>query len=112
METAIVDAISGVEVIGLLALAAANFALSVTAALARGVFSFRKVANFIPTRLAPMVGYCVIAALANLMQGWAAVAVATYAGLVTLYGAGILAALRSLTGLRLPDSLTEKDRGK
>lgn len=110
MENAIVAAISGPEIIALLALIAANLILSIVAALAKGVFTFRKLADFIPTRVMPLFGYLVVAALADIVDGWDAVAIAIYAGLAALYTAGILAGLKSLTGLKIPDVISEKDR--
>lgn len=110
MELNIIEAVTGPEVIALLALLAANWVLSIVAALAKGVFTFARVADFITTRLLPLVAYLVVAALADFVSGWEAVVVATYAGLVALYSTGILRALKSLTGLKLPAIISEKDK--
>jgi hypothetical protein len=110
VERSIIEAVTGTDVTVLVALLAANLVLSVLASLVKGTFTLRKVADFIPNRLVPLVGYLVIASLADLVGGWAAVAAATYAGLVALYSAGILAAIKSITGMKLPDVITEKDK--
>ena len=109
MEQILMQALTGPAMIALVALLAANLCLSVVAAIAKRVFTFRKLSDFVPRRVLPLVGYIIVAALAEVVDGWNAVAIATYAGLVALYATGILAALRSL-GLKLPDVVTEKEK--
>lgn len=109
MEAFILNAVSGPEVIALVALLAANLILSILAALQKGTFSFRNLADFVPNRVVPLIAYFVVAALADFAGGYQAVAVAVYAGLVALYSTGVLKALKSM-GLKLPDVTTEKDR--
>lgn len=94
--------------IALVALMVANILLSVIAALAKGTFTFRNLGDFVPKRLLPLIGYFIVAPLAGFVDDMAAVAIAMYAGLVTLYTTGILAAIKSLTGLKIPNVLSDK----
>ncbi len=102
------DLVSGPEVIALVALMAANVILSIIAAIKNREFSFRNLGDFIPNRLMPMLAYLVLALLAACVPEWTAAAVAVYAGLVAMYGAGIAAAVKSITGIAIPDSFTER----
>ncbi len=104
----IIDVITGAEVIALVALMATNVILSIIAALSKGVFTFRKVGDFVSTRVVPLIAYMIVAMLAQAIGEWTAVVIAVYAGLVALYSAGILAALKSLTGLNIPNIFSEK----
>ena len=110
ITAAIMEIITGPEMIALIALMAANIALSIIAAISKGVFSFRNVGDFIPNRVVPLIGYVIVAMLAQVVGEWTAVVIGVYAGLVALYSAGILAALKSLTGLNLPDLFSEKKK--
>ena len=110
MEQSIINAVTGPAVIALVSLLVANVILSILAALKNGTFTFRKLGDFGSTRVLPLVGYFVVAALADMVEGWDAMRIAVYAGLISLYSAGMLAALKSLTGLKLPDIITEKEK--
>lgn len=105
---AIINALTGGDVIGLVALMAANIILSIVAAIKKGVFSFRNLGDFVPKRLMPFIAYLVIAALASVSDQYVAAQVAVYAVLVALYGAGIAAAVKSLTGISIPNIFSEK----
>ncbi len=104
----IIELVTGPEVIALVALMAANVILSVVAAIKNHEFSFRNLGDFIPNRLMPLLAYLVLAALARYVPAWAAAAVTVYAGLIAMYGAGIAAAVKSITGIDIPDSFTER----
>ena len=106
--TIMIDAVSGAEVIALLALCAANVILSIIAAVCKNEFSFRNLGDFIPKRVMPLIVYLVLASLARFTDGWGAAVIAVYAGLVALYGAGIAAAVKSLTGIKIPNIFSEK----
>ena len=106
----ILEVITGAEVVALVALMAANIALSIIAAVSKGVFTFRKVGDFVSTRIVPLIAYVIVAMLAQAIGGeWTAVVITVYAGLVALYSTGILAALKSLTGLNIPSIFSEKE---
>jgi len=104
----IVEVITGPEIIALVALMAANVILSIMAAIAKGEFSFRNLGDFVGTRVVPLIAYVVVATLAQVHQDWTPAALAVYAGLVALYGAGIAAAIKALTGVSIPNIFTEK----
>ncbi len=108
MDIIIIEVITGPEIIALVALMAVNVILSVSAAIARGEFSFRNLGDFVGTRVVPLIAYVVVALLAQVISDWTAAAIAVYAGLVALYGAGIAAAIKSLTGVSIPNIFTEK----
>ena len=112
MDTIIIEIISGPAIIALVALMAANVILSITAAISKGEFSFRSLGNFVGTRVVPLIVYIVVALLAQVLDNWTAVAMAVYAGLVALYGTGIAAAIKSLTGVNIPNIFTEKGEKK
>lgn len=76
--------------------------------LPKGEFSFRNLGDFVGTRVAPLIAYVVVALLAEVLDDWTPVALAVYAGLVALYGTGIAAAIKSLTGVSIPSIFTEK----
>jgi len=109
MDRIIIEAISGPEVIALVALMVANIVLALLAALKNGVFRLGNLADFIPKRLMPFFAYLIVVALAEFVKDYGAIAVVVYAGLVGLYSKGILAALKSLTGIQLPDIITKKN---
>lgn len=100
--------ITGPEIIALVSLMAANVALSIIAAIAKGEFSFRNLGDFVVTRVLPLITYVIVAMLASFIDSWTAVVIAVYAGLVALYGAGIIAAIKALTGVNIPKVFTEK----
>jgi len=104
----IIEVITGPEIIALVALMAVNVILSITAAIAKGEFSFRNLGDFVGTRVVPLIAYLVVALLAEALGDWTAAAIAVYAGLVALYGAGIAAAIKALTGVSIPNVFTEK----
>lgn len=104
----LIKAITGAEIIALGALMAANVILSIIVATIKGVFSFRNLGDFVGTRVMPLIAYVVVALLAEVDDGWTAAALAVYAGLVALYGSGIAAAIKSLTGVSIPNIFTEK----
>lgn len=104
----IMEVITGPEIIALVALMGCNIILSIIAAIAKGEFTFRNLGDFVGTRVMPLIAYMVVALLARVIDGWTPAAVAVYAGLVALYGAGIAAAVKSLTGVGIPDVFTEK----
>lgn len=104
----IMEVITGPEIIALIALMAVNVILSIIAAIAKGEFSFRNLGDFIGTRVVPLIAYVVVAMLAQVLDDWMPAALAVYAGLVALYGAGIAAAVKALTGIDIPNVFTEK----
>ncbi len=104
----LIEMVTGPEVIALVALMAANVILSIIAAIKNHEFSFRNLGDFIPHRLMPMLSYLVLAVLARYVPEWVAAAVTVYAGLIAMYGAGIAAAVKSITGVNIPDSFTER----
>ncbi len=104
----IIELVTGPEVMALVALMAANVILAIIAAIKNHEFSFRNLGDFIPNRLMPLLSYLVLAALARYALEWEAAAVTVYAGLVAMYVAGIAAAVKSITGIALPDSFTER----
>jgi len=104
----IMEVIAGPEIIALVALMAVNIILSVIAAIVKGEFTFRNLGDFVGTRVVPLIAYVVVALLAEVLDDWTPAALAVYAGLVALYGAGIAAAIKSLTGVSIPDIFTEK----
>ena len=55
----------------------------------------------------PLIGYFVIAVLGQVIPSWAPAVIVIYAGLVALFGAGILAALNSM-GIKIPVIFTER----
>lgn len=110
METGLIEVITGVEMIALVALMATNVILSIVAAISKGAFSFRHLGDFVGTRVVPLIAYIVVAMLAQVLGDWTAVAITVYAGLVALYGAGIAAAVKALTGVKIPNIFTEKEK--
>lgn len=108
MEAGLIEVITGADMIALVALMAANVLLSIIAAVTKGVFSFRNLGDFVSTRVVPLIVYIIVAVLAQIISDWTAAAIAIYAGLVALYGAGILAAVKSLTGINIPSVLSER----
>jgi len=112
MDIIIIEVITGPEIIALVALMAVNVILSIIAAIAKGEFSFRNLGDFVGTRVIPLIAYVVVALLAQVLDDWTAAAIAVYSGLIVLYSAGIAAAIKSLTGINIPDIFTEKNRGK
>ena len=108
MDIIIIEVITGPAIIALVALMAVNVILSVVAAVAKGEFSFRNLGDFVGTRVVPLIAYVVVALLAQVLDDWTPAVIAVYAGLVALYGAGIAAAVKSLTGVSIPNIFTEK----
>lgn len=104
----IVDLVTGPEIIALVSMMTANVVLSVLAAIKNNEFCFRKLGDFVTTRFLPLVGYLVVAGLAKVVGDWTIAAVAVYVGIVAMYSAGILAALKALTGISIPNVFTEK----
>lgn len=110
MSLMIMEVITGPAIIALVALMAVNVILSITAAIAKGEFNFRNLGDFVGTRVVPLIAYVVVALLAEVLDDWTAAAIAVYAGLVALYGAGIAAAIKALTGVSIPNVFTEKKK--
>lgn len=108
LNTMIIEVITGPAIIALVALMGVNVTLSIIAAIAKGEFTFRNLGDFVGTRVVPLIAYVVVALLAEALDDWTAAAIAVYAGLVALYGAGIAAAIKSLTGVSIPNIFTEK----
>ncbi|GAH48557.1 unnamed protein product [marine sediment metagenome] len=108
MSLMIMEVITGPEIIALVALMASNVILSIIAAIAKGEFSFRNLGDFVGTRVVPLIAYVVVGILAQVQQDWGPAALTVYAGLVALYGAGIAAAIKALTGVSIPNIFTEK----
>ena len=108
ITVAIMEIITGPEMIALIALMATNITLSIIAAISKGAFSFRNLGDFVSTRIVPLIAYVIVAMLAQVVGEWTAVVIAVYAGLVALYSAGIMAAIKSLTGLNIPSILSER----
>jgi len=109
MDT-ILSVITGAEVIGLVSLMTANLVLAVIAAIKSKTFSFGNLGDFVGKRMSPMITYFVVAFMANIDPQWTAAAIAVYAGLVSLYGHGVVSAIKSLTGINIPWPLSEKNR--
>ena len=98
-----VAALTGPEVIALVALGGANVILCMLAAFMKGTFDLQESGKFVSSRVVPLIAYLVIAVLATMADGYTAIAGVVYAGLVLLYGTGILKALKSLfPGLKFP----------
>ena len=112
LSSMIIEVITGPEIIALVALMGANVILSIIAAIARGEFSFRNLGDFVGTRVVPLIAYVVVALLAEVLEDWTPAALTVYAGLVALNGAGIAAAIKSLTGVSIPSIFTEKRKEK
>ena len=110
LSSMILEVISGPEVVALISLMGVNVILSIVAAIVKGEFSFRNLGDFVGTRVAPLIAYIVMALLAEVLSDWTPAALAVYAGLVALYGAGIAAAIKSLTGVNIPNIFTEKKK--
>ncbi len=106
----IMEVITGPEIIALVALMGANIILSITAAIVKGEFSFRNLGDFVGTRVVPLIAYVVVGMLAQVHGEWTPAALTVYAGLVALYGAGIAAAVKALTGVNIPNIFTEKKK--
>lgn len=104
----IVDLVTGPEIIALVSMMTANVVLSILAAIKNNEFCFRKLGDFVTTRFLPLLSYLVVAGLASVVGDWAVAAVAVYITLVAMYSAGILAALKALTGISIPGVFTEK----
>ncbi|MBA7673591.1 hypothetical protein ES703_81794 [subsurface metagenome] len=104
----IMEVITGPEIIALVALMGCNVILSIIAAIAKGEFSFRNLGDFVGTRVVPLLAYVVVALLAQVLDDWTPASLVVFAGLVALYGAGIAAAIKALTGVSIPNIFTEK----
>ena len=104
----ILNSLLGADTIVLIALIVANLALSIVAAVQKKVFTFRKLGDFVNTRVLPFVAYLIVAGLAQVVTEAVVAQVAVYAGLIAMYVAAILAALKSITGLNIPSFLSEK----
>jgi len=104
----LVEIITGPEVVALAALMAANVVLAIIAAINKKAFSFRNLGDFVHTRLWPFIGYLVVAVMGEFVEGWTAAVIAVYIGLVAMYGTGIAAAIKSLTGIQIPNIFSEK----
>lgn len=104
----ILSSLLGADTIALVALIAANLALSIVAAIFNKVFTFRKLGDFVNTRILPFVVYLVIAGMAQVIPEAIVAQIALYAGLIAMYVAAILAAIKSITGLNIPSFLSEK----
>ena len=98
------------QTVALVALMTANVILAIIAAIKDKTFSFRNIGDFVPNRLLPMLAYVVIAILAKITDGWTPVVVAVYAGLVAMYSAAILDAVKSITGINIPNVITDKKK--
>lgn len=107
MVNQLVAVLTGNEVIALMGLGVGNVVLSMIVALVKGVFTFDEFPRFILTRVAPLIAYIFVAVFAAFSFEWEPVRIAVLVGLIALYTKGILAAVRSLTGLPIPDILTE-----
>jgi len=110
MESALIQVVTGANSISLIALMSANILLSVIAAIKNGVFSFRNFGDFVPKRILPYIAWVVVAVLAKVVGEWEGVAVTIYAGLIAMYSTGILAAIKSLTGISIPEVFSEKKK--
>lgn len=108
MEQQIMEVVTGATTVGLVALMAGNVILSVIAAIAKKEFSFVNVGDFVLSRVLPLIAYIVVAILGTISGEMQALAVASYAGLVALYGTGIVRAIKSLTGVNIPNVFSEK----
>lgn len=106
---ALANAVTGPEVVALVALMTANVVLSILAAIKNGKFTFRKVGDFAKTRILPLTAYIILNVMAQFIGGWMVAAGLVYAGLVAMYGTGILAAVKALTGVSIPRILTERE---
>ena len=108
LSSMIMEVITGPAIIALVSLMGVNVILSIVAAVTKGEFSFRNLGDFVGTRVVPLIAYVVVALLAEVLDDWTPAALAVYAGLVALYGAGIAAAIKALTGVSIPNIFTEK----
>ena len=105
---ALMEAASGPEVIGLIGLMMANVILSITASLYHKEFAFRNLGDFVLKRALPLVTYIALATISKFSAGWDVGAIAVYVGLVAMYGSGIAAAVKSLTGISIPNIFSER----
>ena len=106
--TATLGILTGGQMTGLVALMVANLLLSIAAATKNKVFSLGHLGDFVPNRIWPLIAWIVVAILAATSGEWGAMAGLVYAGVVAIYTRGILAAIKSLTGLPIPDFISEK----
>jgi hypothetical protein len=110
MEEELKSVLCSPQTISLVSLMAANVLLAIIAALKDNTFSFRNLGDFVPNRFLPLVVYIVIAFLSRISNEWVAVVVTVYAGLVAMYSAAILAAVKSITGIEIPNVITDKKK--
>lgn len=99
----IIEVLKSAEMIALTALLGANVVLGIVAAFYTGSFELGKLGNFISQRVLPAIVYVVMAVLARFVDGYTAVAIAVYAGLVAMFGRGILTAIKDITGIEIPE---------
>ena len=104
----IISSLTGADVVGLVSLMAANIILSIAAAIKNGVFAFGNLGDFVPKRVLPLIAYLILAVLATSTDGYIVAKIAVYAGLVSMYGAGIARAVESLTGIKIPNIFAKK----
>ena len=104
----IIAVLTGSQTIALISLLGANFLLALIAAIKDGSFNLAKLSDFIPRRIAPFLVYVVVAVLAEIITDFAAMAITVYVALAALYVKGVIAAIKSITGLPIPDNISEK----
>lgn len=105
---AILGVLTGTQTVALISLMAANVILSIIAAVYKNEFELGHLGDFVPNKIWPFIAYLVVGVLAEFVDGFTAVAIAVYVGLTGLYIRGILAAIKSITGLNIPNILSEK----
>ena len=107
---ALIDVVTGGQMVGLVALLVANMVLSIAAAIKNSMFMWGEFGNFVTTRIWPLIAWIVVAGLLGSTGEWAGIANLVYVGIIAIYTRGILAGLKSLTGLPIPDVISEKGK--
>ena len=104
----VIEVLKSNQVVALVAMLGANLILALVAAIQQKVFNLSKLSDFIPKRVAPFLAYIVVAMLAEVVVDFVALAITVYIALAGLYVKGIISAIKSITGLSIPDSISEK----
>jgi hypothetical protein len=99
----IIEVLKSAEMIAVVSVMGANVILAIAASFRTGTFELGRLGDFIIQRVLPAMVYIVVAVLAKLVDGYTAVSLAVFAGLMAMYGRGILTAIKDLTGIEIPE---------